>query len=157
MVDIFHQEAFAEIEKETSKLRTYGKIKIKTGQEKYLVSMPNINHRTAISIIRLSNHELMIEKGRHLKIGKDERFCPFCPELVETEKHFILFCKTFSHMRKSLFSEVNILIPGFDGYDETTQFKVLLCDENVLPVTGKFLYESMDIRKFLTKKPKNAA
>ena len=35
----------------------------------------------------------MIEKGRHLKIEKDERYCPFCPYEIETEKHFILFYK----------------------------------------------------------------
>ena len=36
-------------------------------------------------------------KGRYLKIAKDDRYCPFCPYAIETEKHFLLFCKSFAH------------------------------------------------------------
>ena len=34
--------------------------------------------RIAVSRLRLSNHELMIEKGRHLKLDVNQRICPFC-------------------------------------------------------------------------------
>ena len=136
MKDIFHQECFVEIGRETSKLRTYAFLKTRIEREKYLVNIPNINYRTAISKIRLSNHNLMIEKGRHLRLGKEERYCPFCPGIVETEKHFILVCKTFANARNFLFSEVGKLIPGFEFYHENDIFKILLCDEKVLPITG---------------------
>ena len=69
MQDIFHQESFVEIGKESSKLRTYRRIKTEIGREEYLANISNLNERTAISKIRLSNHTLMIEKGRHLKIA----------------------------------------------------------------------------------------
>ena len=64
MSDIFHQESFAEINKEGNKLRTYAKIKLEKGYENYLSIMANVEKCTAVTKIRLSNHDLMIE-GRH--------------------------------------------------------------------------------------------
>ena len=43
MSDIFHQEAFMEINRDRSKLRTYGKIKSKLGMEKYLLRILNVD------------------------------------------------------------------------------------------------------------------
>ena len=77
--DIFHQLAFTEINKENSKLRTYGLIKTNLGFENYLNADINVQDRIALTKLRLSNHELMIEKGRHIKIDKSKRVCPFCP------------------------------------------------------------------------------
>ena len=106
MTDIFYQEAFTTINNEGSKLRTFGKLKTDIGRTKYLTQVKHIENRVALSKMRLSNHYLMIEKGRHLKIDKTERFCPFCPNHVETELHFLLQCKTFSPLRRILISEV---------------------------------------------------
>ena len=61
MTDIFHQEAFNDINRTRSKLRTYGKIKTKRGIEKYLFCVPNIQSRTTLSRIRLSNGRRYIE------------------------------------------------------------------------------------------------
>ena len=97
----------------------------------------------------------LIEKGRHLKIEKDKSYCPVCPGIVETEKHFILFCKTFTLARKTLFSEARKLILDFEVKDEMETFKILLCDETVLHLTGTFLYKSLYTRTFLVKNPKN--
>ena len=77
-VDIFHQNAFAELKEESSKLRTYGIIKQNQGIEKYLLADIKPDHRLAMTKLRLSNHDLMIEKGRHQKIDKNFQFCPFC-------------------------------------------------------------------------------
>ena len=153
MQDIFHQESFVEIGKESSKLRTYGSIKTNIGREEYLANISNLNERTAISKIRLSNHTLMIENGRHLKIAKDERYCPFCPYEIETEKHFILFCKSFALAR--LISEVEKVIRGFRNCEDNTKFKLLLSNNAVLPITGTHLYKSLYARNFLSQKPKN--
>ena len=79
MVDIFHQEAFAEINRDGSKLRTYAKIKQERGISNYLSSVTNVERRITLSKIRLSNHDLMIEKGRHQKLEVNQRNCPFCP------------------------------------------------------------------------------
>ena len=63
MKEKFHRDSFAEINSDQSKLRTYAKLKTETGFEDYLKSMENIMDRTDVTKIRLSNHDLMIEKG----------------------------------------------------------------------------------------------
>ena len=89
--DIFHQEAFTEINRDRSKLRTYGKIKSKIGMEKYLLRIPNVEKRIIVSRFRLFNHDLMTEKGRRHKLELNQRYCPFCQGgLLEDEYHFIL-------------------------------------------------------------------
>ena len=70
MPDIFYQNAFVQIGKETSKLRTYSQLKVSIGLEKYLLTHKNTDDRIQLTKIRLSNHPLMIEKGRHHSIEK---------------------------------------------------------------------------------------
>ena len=83
--DIFHQNAFSDIRSENSKLRTYSLFKTSPGYESYHSEVRIIEERTALTKFRLSNHLLMIEKGRHLQIEKAARYCPFCPFKVEDE------------------------------------------------------------------------
>ena len=106
LVDIFHQNAFTEIKKETSKLRTYSLVKKEAGEEPYLKRIKNVKERISMTKFRLSNHNLMIEKGRHLNLKKTDRKCPFCPSL-EDEIHFLLNCPTFSVLRDKMLSSVN--------------------------------------------------
>ena len=65
MCDIFYQGAFLDIIRDDSKLRTFAKVKHTVGIEKYLHYPLDLEARTAITKFRLSNHDLMIEKGRH--------------------------------------------------------------------------------------------
>ena len=97
---------FADIRKDSRKLRTYSVIKTKIGIEGYLAAHPKINtqDRIALTKFRLSNHDLMIEKGSDFKVEKAKRFCPFCPKTIETELHFLVHCKTFARLRRELFS-----------------------------------------------------
>ena len=95
ITDIFYQNSFAEINRENSKLRTYKLLKTTIGQEPYITEIQNVNHRIAFSKFRLSNHSLMIEKGRHLKMNKESRLCQFCPRSIEDEIHFLIGCKTY--------------------------------------------------------------
>ena len=77
LVDIFHQTAFTEVRDGGSKLRTYSLLKTEIGFERYLNEVTSIQNRISLTKFRLSNHSLMIEKGRHLHINKNERFCKF--------------------------------------------------------------------------------
>ena len=156
MTDIFHQEAFAEINREGSKLRTYGKIKTEIGMEKYLCCIPNVEMRIAVSRIRLSNHDLMIEKGRHLKLELSRRNCPFClGGLLEDEYHFLLRCKTFSPLRNELFLASKKVFHRFEHYSKEQQLKTLLSDELIVNITGNFLRKALELRRFLIKNHKN--
>ena len=76
---------------------------------------------------RLSNHNLMIEKGRHRNVDESLRFCPFCPNTVEDEIHFLLQCKCTCYVahRDVLFKTVveEIKVPNFIYAETLEQFK----------------------------------
>ena len=107
------------------------------------------------SVVRLSNHDLMVEKGRHLKFDKTQRVCPFCPSSTETKLHFLLHRKTFSAMRVSLWSEIQDTIEISDQTSDQEKCTILLSNEFVAAKVGHFLHKAFSIRKFLLSKPKN--
>ena len=108
MTDIFHQNAFADINRNESKLRTYAKIKKTQGLEGYLNKVTNVGNRIHLSKMRLSNHVLNIEKGRHNGLAIFERECKLCPgNIVEDEMHFLLSCKTLNILREKLIAEIH--------------------------------------------------
>ena len=110
--DIYHQTTFEKVKGEDSKLRTYAFFKISPGYEKYLDQKKCVKMRTALTKFRISNHTLMIEKGRHLspKMAKELRFCPFCPNKVEDEKHFLLECPTYKYIRSDLYNDAKFIL-----------------------------------------------
>ena len=59
--------------------------------------------RSLIAKIRLSCHSLNIETMRYCrpKVVRHQRFCPLCPDAVESEKHFLLHCKKYDSLRKN--------------------------------------------------------
>ena len=80
------------MDEETAKLRTYGLLKKEIGMERYLTTIKNPIIRETMTKFRLSNHRLQIELGRHQNTPKEQRFCKFCPNLVESEVHFLINC-----------------------------------------------------------------
>ena len=157
MRDIFHQEAFAEINKETSKLRTYKLIKGEIGLETYLTTVNNTKNRKSLTKFRLSNHTLMIEKGRHQNIEKHLRFCPFCPNRIEDEMHFLLECQCFSVHRKEMFSAINEKIKdnNFQCKSKEEQFINLLSNVDITPLTAQYLAKAFHTREHLLENHKN--
>ena len=101
LVRFSHQNAFNTITSQHSKLRTYGKIKKHIGFEEYLTDVTNVEHRVAMTKLKLSNHKLMIDVGRHDNIDINNRLCPPC-SVIESESHFLLSC-SYSDLRKHLF------------------------------------------------------
>ena len=100
LCDIFHQNTFYGIKKESSKLRTYSLLKTQIGHENYLSKIENIQRRTAFTKLRLSNHCLEIEKGRQQRIDKNNRFCPFCSKSTEDENTFCYNVKSTKSSEK---------------------------------------------------------
>ena len=157
VVDIFHQNAFADNRREDSKLRTYSHLKTDIGIEPYLGKIKNIKNRTMFTKFRLSNHNLMIEKGRHQNIDKNSRFCPFCPYVIEDEVHFLMKCPCFETHRKLLFKRIidQRNIPHFNSAGTFEQFKILMTNPNVVPETANLINNTMRVRDFLIAKHKN--
>ena len=156
VVDIFHQNAFSEINNENSKLRTYKLFKTSIKQEPYLTEIKNVKDRILFSKFRLSNHKLMIEKGRHLNISKELRLCPFCSDSIEDEIHFLIRCKTYSNHRKKLFDNIQNKVGevGFAGMNDETKFIFIMNNISVAPLIAKHLSQTFELREFLLNKHK---
>ena len=152
--DIYHQNCFAEINSDHSKLRTYARVKTEIGMEEYLNSTENIKDRTALTKIRLSNHDLMIEKGRHRDLDENERLCPFCDNVVENEQHFILECGTFRALRVDLLAKVTESSNGFNTLSENDKFCFLLSEPDAAKQVGAYLNKTLHIRRFLLENHK---
>ena len=155
LIDIFQQRVFAEIGQETSKLRTYSLVKNDLKREPYLETVKNLKDRISMTKFRLSNHNLMIEKGRHLDLLKHERRCPLC-FCFEDEKHFILNCPVFAHLRNDLISTVEktLKMNNLRRRNSDEIFGYLLANIEVAPIVAKYLSKTMELRGFLAEKPK---
>ena len=151
-LDIFYQNAFSQLNDQSSKLRTYGKIKKESGFEIYLNQIP-MKDRTAFTRLRLSNHQLMIEKMRHdfPKPPESERRCPFCPNHVENEIHFLLNFPTFTIHRESLITLATNTIPDFRTINDVEKFQILMTEKNIIKTTAKFIRIAFEVREFLVK------
>ena len=146
--DIFHQEAFSEIRKQESKLRTYAKLKTEIGLENYFHQITNIENRVLFSKIRLSNHKLKIEEGRFNKVPKEQRYCPFCPNYVEDEIHFLMQCPVYYTHRAQLMLEAQ----GERGNQQIEQeslFIFLMTNKEVVHLTAKFITKATKLREDL--------
>ena len=150
--DIFHQQAFQDIKRIDSKLRTYSRFKLVPGFENYLDEI-HVKERTALTKLRLSNHLLMIEKGRHLNISRNQRFCPFCPNIIENEKHFLTRCSQYRHLREELLNQVRAIIPQIDNRCDDQKFLDLM---STFPnPVSRFSLKAMELRDFLLGKPRS--
>ena len=64
----------------------------------YVDKLKNRCDRSMICKIRISAHDLAIEKGRHSNIPRFERFCNACKsKVIEDEEHFLLHCTAYIH------------------------------------------------------------
>ena len=150
----FHQDSFEEINSEHSKLRTYAKLKTEIGMEDYLNSIENIRDRTALTKIRLSNHDLMIEKGRHQGLQENQRVCPFCDIKVENEHHFVVECSTYDVLRQDLFAKLTEVDNTFHVLDNNEKFIFLLSNSAAGKLISEYLNKTLQIRRFLVENHK---
>ena len=117
------QEAWKEQLNTFSKADTFKEFKDSIGMERYLLVIKNRKHRVSLSKLRLSDHCLMIEEGRHKRpiTPREERFCPHCPGVVETEEHFITQCVAYEG-RATLFNKIMEKAPQFNNLNNHDKF-----------------------------------
>ena len=142
LCDQFHQNTFEAFRGENSKLETYSVLKTEIGLETYLTDIKNIKHRCAMAKLRLFNHPLLIETGRHSKIECQLRFCPFCPMIIEDEIHFLVQCPNYKDMRENLLTKH--LLMGRSRIFKTFH---LILKQNDLKMTAKFIYDAFESRR----------
>ena len=110
--------------------------------------------RNTLSRFRLSNHELLIEKGRHMrdKIERNNRKCFACRNDIEDELHFITKCPLYINEREILFQACRDSFIRFDSYmSDYQRFVFILSSEDpaVLRNLSKLISTSFEKRKEL--------
>ena len=146
-----------------SKLLFYNSIKADFGYESYLDIKDSIS-RKHLARLRLSAHDLNIERGRYLSKGKipliTDRICRFCclkeesrhlelleglpyfNPILETEQHVITECPGYHHLRLNL--------------SENLKSQLLLCNYTYIlsqPILAEELGSFLN-RSFLLRNPK---
>ena len=151
----FHKNAFDSIKNPESKLRTYSLFKTDIGCEKYLHEVKNVKARQALTKFRLSNHTLSIERGRYTtpKTPKEQRFCPFCPDQVEDELHFLLTCPVYRIPRIEMIDAMTHVKTSFRTDSREKQFIELMKTENA-HLVSKIIQNFFEIRQFFVSSPR---
>jgi len=70
----------------------------------YLRTIKDMKLRKTLTMYRLSEHHLAIEKGRHRQtwLPREERLCSHCSlGTVETELHFLTQCTKYVEIREA--------------------------------------------------------
>ena len=117
--DIFTQNLLYRIDNQSgatasggNKLRFYSSITHQVHQMAgYLLSIKNFSIRRSFTGFRISNHNLMIEKGRHHSppLAVNDRVCPLCDMgEVEDEVHFLLVCYHFASLRQQFLPWISL-------------------------------------------------
>ena len=83
----------------------YSLFKTELDIKKYMVCVPILKHRIALSQLRCSSHDLNIDIGRQNNIERERRLCTLFIKqgefVIEDEYHFIFYCYTYNNIRKS--------------------------------------------------------
>ena len=134
----------------SSKASSYVTFKTTVYYEKYFDLVENTKHKTSLSRFRLSNHNLMIEKGRHAKpaLLPHLRFCYFCKSLIENEKHFLTFCPLYRPQRLHLENTCRENCNRYDTLNGDEKFIFIMSNENknIQNALANFISTSMTLR-----------
>ena len=135
---------------QSNKLRVYRTFKTKYEYEDYLDEITNIKHRINFTKLRISNHSLEIEKGRHQRpyVKPKDRVCQTCKLETEDEAHFLLRCPTYQMLRETLFAKMK----SKDNFDANTISQEMLFLKLINPARksmreiSKFASDCLDKR-----------
>ena len=122
-----------------NKLRTYARFKKSFEMENYVKAF-GLSKRKMFTKLRISSHNLAIEKGRHSKIPQsNDIVCDFCKfarnnctcnsfkynrlcqvcNVIEDECHFLLKCSLYKNCRQSFLENLkSFVVIDFDNIDE---------------------------------------
>ena len=86
----------------------------------------------------------MIEKGRHLKVKNNLRFCPLCPNQDEDEMHFLQLCEGYKKEREKLFLKANQTNRGFIHLHNMEKLNFLLKNNDLVRTTAQFIWHNLE-------------
>ena len=143
-----------------NKLRTYSLFKVDRGAlERYLICIPSVPKRQALSRFRMGVSSLRIETGRYESNGTNGtrgipvgmRICKCCDLCkVEDEIHFLLECPLYHTLRQSLFLASSEFIE-FNGRSVLENFISLMSDDHdiVIRALADYLWRAHKLRRDL--------
>ena len=113
----------------SSKLSFYHSIKSTFGRESYLDCCKGFSRRYCTTQLRISAHDLQIERGRYSNLSREERICNWCKtsmnqNKIEDEMHVLFECDLYSKLRTKLITNLNRTPPlnhGVSTHDIHTQ------------------------------------
>jgi hypothetical protein len=121
----------------TPKLAFYSEIKSMLDVERYLICVPELHLRRAMSCLRCSSHTLAIEKGRHENIPRADRICLYCQatglHVIEDEYH-LFKCSLYSDIRQQY-------LPNIVNFDSFTLIRLMNSEQGARNVS-KYIYHS---------------
>ena len=103
VIDINKQSWLASLN-ESVPLESYKAYKKEKRLEIFMTTIKDDKYRKALTKFRVSSHDLLIEKGRHLNISQDDRTCKYCTmNIIENEYslyHFLLVCPHYFDIKR---------------------------------------------------------
>ena len=132
------------------KLRNYVLFKNEFKFENYLQIIKDFEIRKNVTRLRISAHNLAIEKGRHkrpTKLPLEERTCNICNTL-EDEIHFLINCQLFCSPRLILFQSLEDIFVDFNKYSDLDKFKIIMSsqDTDLISKLALFIKSCIQIR-----------
>ena len=133
-----------------NKLRFYCQLKSSFEREPYIDSVRNRNQRSWLTRVRISAHNLAIERGRYSNVPLAARFCTYCghdPEHeggddaggghggrdsqnqleVDCEVHFLARCNRLKLKRACFLKRLECFVPTIGTMSELDLVKTMLC------------------------------
>jgi hypothetical protein len=102
--------------------------------------------------IRISAHELAIEKEIYSNLPRNNRFCSACDaNFIEDEEHFLLHCTAYTEIRDKLLKELKPNITNLRLMDTNAKLHLLLNNSSLktLILSSSFIFDCLNIRKSL--------
>jgi hypothetical protein len=132
-----------------NKLLNYSTFKENFKLENYILTVP-LEKRKNFTKLRISAHDLEIEKGRHNrpKVPSHQRICKYCEtNSIENECHFLLYCPLYNYPRSALKNELLCYKPTSVGL----VFEHFESDKEIFIALMNYLDGNPDIAKIICK------
>ena len=106
----------------------------------------SVKERSVLSKSRCGVAPINLELGGYLGILVNNRFCNFCENCIENEKHVLLSCPMYNGVRQTLFTQVCYINSDFMSYDEDAKLQTLFNDDAIVSKCAKTCLKIIIIR-----------
>ena len=138
---------------ESRKADIYRTFKENMKLEMYLTH-PKRKERVAMTKLRISDHKLMIEVGRHIHptVPREDRRCHMCTTEVENEQHFMTDCKLYGS-QSNFWNQVTSKFPQTTNLSKENKFIFIMTQEDpeITELLLRTNYEQQQFRNFMCK------